>query len=65
MTPRQLAGLKAAAKTKQRLGDDFFKLMGQRGGKAQVSKGFGKNRELASIAGARGGRISRPPRRTV
>lgn len=36
-----------------------YEVMGRKGGKAQVTKGFGTNRKLASLAGRKGGSISR------
>ena len=53
-------GAKQAVKTIYREhGKDFFKEIGQRGGRARVSKGFGKNPMLAREAGAKGGAKSR------
>ena len=58
--PGTVQGGKLAAKTnKEKYGDDFYKLMGQSGGKAKVPKGFAKNPELARLAGAKGGKISK------
>lgn len=39
-------------------GDDYYKKIGKLGGSAKVKKGFGKNPELASIAGKKGGRAT-------
>lgn len=36
-------------------GEDYYKKIGKLGGSAKVKKGFGKNSELASIAGKKGG----------
>lgn len=53
-------GGKQAAKTNViRHGADFYARIGAKGGKATGVKGFAANRELARIAGAKGGRISR------
>jgi general stress protein YciG len=53
-------GGKAAAKTnKNKYGADFYDRIGAAGGKKGHTGGFFKNRELARVAGARGGRISR------
>lgn len=61
-----VAGGKAAAESNiKRYGEDYYKLMGQRGGRRCVPKGFAMNHKLASIAGARGGRISRRPKKTT
>lgn len=55
-----IAGGKAAAKTnKAKYGDDFYGRIGAIGGKRGHTGGFAANRELARIAGAKGGRISR------
>ena len=40
-------------------GRDFYKRIGAMGGKKGRTGGFHANRELARIAGAKGGRISR------
>lgn len=54
------AGGKQAAKTnKQKYGPDFYRKIGALGGSKTGRKGFALNPELARIAGAQGGRISR------
>ena len=52
-------GKLAAKKNKERHGEDFYCKLGVIGGRAKVPKGFALNRELASTAGRRGGRVSR------
>lgn len=52
-------GRKAAAKNKAKYGADFYAKIGAAGGKKGTTGGFFANRELARIAGAKGGRISR------
>ena len=52
-------GKKAAATNKARHGKDFYATIGAKGGKLGRTGGFAANRELARIAGAKGGRISR------
>ena len=52
-------GKKAAATNKARHGKDFYARIGAVGGKNGTTGGFAANRELARIAGAKGGRISR------
>ena len=52
-------GLEAAKKNVERYGKDFYARIGAKGGRATVPKGFARNRALARIAGARGGRVSR------
>lgn len=56
-------GKKAAATIKAKYGEDFYRIQGALGGRANVPKGFGVNPELARIAGAKGGRISRKRKR--
>lgn len=54
------SGAKLAAKTnKEKYGDDFYRKIGSIGGKKGKTGGFYANRELARIAGAKGGKISR------
>lgn len=53
-------GGKAAASTnKAKYGADFYARIGAMGGKKGHTGGFAADRELARIAGAKGGRISR------
>lgn len=53
-------GGQAAARTnKSKYGADFYAKIGAKGGKLGRTGGFYANRELARIAGARGGRVSR------
>lgn len=55
-----VAGGKAAAATNiKKYGKDFYPRIGAMGGKKGKTGGFYANRELARIAGAKGGRISR------
>jgi len=59
-------GGKAAASTnKAKYGADFYAKIGAMGGKKGTTGGFYANRELARIAGAKGGRISRRTKKTV
>lgn len=59
MAGTRAGGLKAAATNKRNNGEDFFKRIGAIGGRNGHTGGFYKDRELARIAGAKGGRISR------
>lgn len=52
-------GRKAAARNKDLYGKDFYARIGAVGGKKGTTGGFAANRELARIAGAKGGRVSR------
>lgn len=55
-----IAGGKAAAATnKVRYGNDFYARIGAIGGRKGKTGGFYANRELARIAGAKGGKISK------
>jgi hypothetical protein len=55
-----VAGGLAAAKTnREKYGADFYQRIGAKGGRLGRTGGFFANRELARIAGAKGGRISR------
>jgi len=54
------SGGKAAAQTnKTRYGKDFYARIGAKGGKNGRTGGFYANRDLARVAGAKGGKISR------
>ena len=60
------AGGKAAAQTnKRKYGKDFYAKIGAKGGKLGRTGGFFANRELARLAGAKGGRISRRTKKTA
>lgn len=52
-------GRKAALTNKTRHGKDFYARIGASGGRKGTTGGFAANRELARVAGAKGGRISR------
>jgi uncharacterized protein len=52
-------GRAAASTNKAKYGADFYAKIGAMGGKKGKTGGFYANRELARIAGAKGGRISR------
>ena len=52
-------GKEAAATNKSKYGSDFYAKIGAQGGKKGKTGGFFANRELARIAGAKGGKISR------
>lgn len=65
MAGNKKGGLKAVATIKKRYGEDFYVNIGRKGGTAYHARprGFAANIELASIAGAKGGRISRRTKR--
>jgi len=52
-------GKKAADTNKKKYGKDFYARIGAAGGKKGTTGGFAANRDLARLAGAKGGRISR------
>ena len=52
-------GKAAAATNKAKYGKDFYAKIGAKGGKLGKTGGFADNRELARLAGAKGGRVSR------
>lgn len=58
--PGTIQGGKQAADTnRKKYGKDFYARIGAMGGKKGTTGGFAANRELARLAGAKGGRISR------
>ncbi len=63
MAGTKLGGKRAAETNKKRHGEDFYKNIGAIGGKKGTTGGFFANRELARLAGAKGGRISRRTKR--
>ena len=52
-------GKAAAATNKRKYGNDYYQRIGALGGKKGRTGGFYANRELARIAGAKGGRRSK------
>ena len=52
-------GIKARETNYAKHGLDFYMKVGAKGGKASRTGGFYGNRELASIAGAKGGKVSK------
>lgn len=59
MAGTKAGGLKAAQTNKAKYGKEFYARIGAKGGKLGHTGGFAANPELAKIAGAKGGRISR------
>jgi len=62
MAGTKQGGLDAAQTNKSKYGSDFYARIGRKGGRKGRTGGFFANRELASRAGAKGGRISRRSR---
>jgi uncharacterized protein len=59
MAGNSAGGKAAAATNKAKYGEDFYGRIGAKGGRKSTTGGFFANRELARIAGAKGGKISR------
>lgn len=59
MAGTKMGGQAAASTNKTKYGADFYAKIGAMGGKKGKTGGFFANRELARLAGAKGGRISR------
>lgn len=56
-------GLKTRNTNYERHGLDFYRLIGGKGGRRKVPKGFALDRERARLAGQKGGKISRRTKR--
>lgn len=61
MPGNKAGGMKAAKMNKKLYGDDFYRIIGSKGGQQKPNKprGFAANPALARVAGAKGGRVSR------
>lgn len=59
MAGTKAGGAKARETNYEKYGDDFYKNIGRKGGKNGHTGGFAANHELAKIAGAKGGKISK------
>lgn len=59
MAGTKAGGQKAAATNLERHGRNFYREIGAKGGSNGHTGGFAANPELAKIAGAKGGRISK------
>ena len=59
MSGTRQGGLKAAKKNLENYGDNFYRLIGSKGGRKTGKKGFALNPALASVAGRKGGLKSR------
>jgi len=60
MSGTKVGGLKASVTNKEKHGEDFYQRIGRKGGKkCGIKKGFALNPMLASIAGRKGGKISK------
>lgn len=59
MSGTKAGGLKAAQTNKARHGSGFYAEIGRKGGRNGNTGGFAANRELARIAGRKGGLISK------
>lgn len=65
MAGTKSGGKAAAATNKAKYGKDFYIKIGAKGGKAGTTGGFFANRELAKIAGAKGGKKSKRNKRLI
>ena len=65
MAGTKAGGQKAAERNKSKHGADFYARIGAIGGKRGRTGGFFANRELARIAGAKGGKISRRTKKDI
>ncbi len=65
MAGTKTGGKAAAATNKAKYGADFYARIGAKGGKMGTTGGFAANRELARIAGAKGGRVSRRTKKSA
>jgi general stress protein YciG len=65
MAGTKAGGQKAAARNKAKHGADFYARIGAVGGKKGHTGGFFANRDLARVAGAKGGRISRRTKKSA
>lgn len=65
MAGTQQGGVRAADTNRKRHGKDFYARIGAIGGKKGKTGGFYANRDLARIAGAKGGRISRRTKKSA
>lgn len=59
MSGTKFGGQKAALTIVAKYGFDFYRNIGAKGGRNGHTGGFAGNRELASICGKKGGKISR------
>jgi uncharacterized protein len=65
MAGTKAGGQAAAATIKAKRGADFYARIGAMGGRKGRTGGFYANRELARLAGQKGGRISRRTKKVV
>lgn len=59
MAGTKSGGAKAAETNRKKYGAEFYRNIGRKGGKNGHTGGFAANPELAKIAGAKGGRVSK------
>lgn len=59
MSGTRIGGQRAAATNKKKYGENFFAIIGSKGGQNGHTGGFAANPALARKAGAKGGHISR------
>lgn len=59
MAGTKAGAIKASETNRKRHGEDFYKRIGAMGGRNGHTGGFAANPELAKLAGAKGGKISK------
>ena len=59
MSGTRAGGLKAAKTNRERQGNDFYSIIGRKGGRNGHTGGFAANPQIARAAGAKGGRVSK------
>lgn len=59
MAGTKAGGAKAAETNRKKYGTEFYRNIGRMGGKNGHTGGFAANPELAKIAGAKGGKMSK------
>lgn len=59
MSGTKIGGIKAALKNKEKHGEDFYKMIGAKGGRSGHTGGFASSHELAVRAGRIGGSRSK------
>lgn len=59
MAGTKIGGIKCAKKNKELYGEDYYKRIGAKGGKAGHTGGFAANAALAKLAGHKAGSVSK------
>lgn len=59
MPGTSIGGIKGAKTNKERYGEDYYRIMGSKGGQKPRPRWFALHPELAKEAGMKGGRVSK------